>query len=852
MSATDRLQLQLSAPVSGRVLPLESVPDPVFAQKIVGDGIAIDPTSQILLAPCAGKIVQLHSSHHALTIATEHGTQILLHIGLDTVQLKGEGFNPLVSVGQNVRAQQKLIEFDADLIAQRNKPLITVMVVTGESQVQRSTLTRAEAGKDLLLTVSEGVPTATNSTGGSYAESDEIEICLPTGLHARPAALLVNLAKTFQSKIEIFNERKIANAKSVVSLLAMEVTNGEKLRFLAQGLDARAAVTALASFLSELREAPHSQAPAQKFPEQQRTSSDPNLIFGVAVSPGIAMGRIRQIHVRRFVIEENAKGGAKDELVHLHTAIAAAVGDLKQLSATVKAQTDASRAAIFSAHQELLEDPEILEDTQAEIARGKSAAFAWDRAIRTQADLLANLNNELMANRANDLLDAGQRVLSHLAGEPSCEIADLPSGTILVAENLTPSQTAMLNREKIFAFCTVSGGATSHVAILARSLGLPALAGMDPRILQLPEGSEVILDGDQGEIRIHPSPEDKVRAAARQQEQLEKRRAALALAQQEAHTSDGVKIEVAANIGSLADAKEALAAGADGLGLLRSEFLFLDRDTAPSEEEQLAIYQQIADLWPEKNFVIRTLDVGGDKPLRYLPLPHEENPFLGIRGIRIGLLHEDILRTQLRAILRVKTLARVHIMFPMISTLAEWRRAKMILEEERAKLGRAPVAVGIMVEVPSTALLAEQFAREADFFSIGTNDLTQYTLAMDRGHKDLAKQADALHPSVLQLIELTCRAAKAHGRWVGVCGGLAGESKAVPILIGLGVRELSVSIPAVPLIKSNVREVSIAAASALAQRALQCSSGEEIRELKNKGYGNVRNEVGVHVSAENR
>jgi phosphoenolpyruvate-protein phosphotransferase len=855
-------QLKLMAPVSGLVVAIESVPDPVFAQKLVGNGVAIDPTSQLLLAPCAGKIAQLHSSQHAITIATETGAQVLLHIGLDTVQLKGKGFHAKVKLGDQVKAGQPLIEFSADEIVMAGKSLLTMMVVIGDTPIQLLPAKQVTAGKDALIAITSAQTAAATPVApdkAQTAESREVLTTLPTGMHARPAALLVNLAKTFSSNIEIFTGRGAANAKSVVGIMGLEIGNSEKIRFFAQGSDATSSVKALADFVEAFREAAPAHAPAVK--TAARTSTDANVLFGVGVSPGLAIGRIARIHQQTFKIEEAAKTGTAQEKASLRKAIENALAELASLRAQVKAKTDASQAAIFSAHAELLEDPAILDLAITRIDQGKSAAFAWNEAITVHADRLANLNNELMANRANDLVDVGQRVLRGLVPSQSAALPVFKFASILIAENLTPSQTAQLDREKVFAFATVTGGATSHVAILARSLGLPALAGMDAKVLEIPEGTEVIVDGDRGELRLNPSAEEKAVIAGKQKEQLERRNAALAMAQKPAQTRDGKRIEVAANIGNLNDAKEAMEMGADGVGLLRSEFLFLERDTAPSEDEQYAIYQQIADVMPGKPLVIRTLDVGGDKPLQYLPLPVEENPFLGIRGIRVGLLHQDILRTQLRAILRVKSAAKIHIMFPMIATLEEFRQAKAILEDERAKLKAQPVAVGIMVEVPSVALLADAFAKEVDFFSVGTNDLTQYTLAMDRGHKDLAKQADALHPSVLKLIELTCKAAKAHGRWVGVCGGLAGDSKAVNILIGLGVEELSVSIPSVPLIKSQVRENSLPEAIALAEKALAAPTADAVRALsssedqglkKTKGFGNVTSENVVLVPTENR
>jgi phosphocarrier protein FPr len=298
-----------------------------------------------------------------------------------------------------------------------------------------------------------------------------------------------------------------------------------------------------------------------------------------------------------------------------------------------------------------------------------------------------------------------------------------------------------------------------------------------------------------------------------------------------ATTKDGKVIEVAANIGGVEDAKKAVELGCDGVGLLRSEFLFLERATAPSEDEQYRVYQEIATVLGKRPLIIRTLDVGGDKPLQYLPIPPEENPFLGVRGIRVGFLRPEILREQLRAILRVKSKGKIHIMFPMVATLEELRAAKVMVEEERKHLGAAPVPVGIMIEVPSAALMADVLAKECDFFSIGTNDLTQYTLAMDRGHKDLAKQVDGLDPSVLKLIEITVRAAHAEKKWVGVCGGIASDSKAIPILLGLGVDELSVSIPVIPLVKSQVRDTLLSAATALAKKAMSAASAKEVRGL---------------------
>lgn len=798
----------------------------------MGDGIAIDPVSNVLLAPCAGKVIQLHPAHHAISIESSNGSQILLHIGLDTVQMKGEGFQPKVKVGDEVKSGQPLISFDADLVAKKARSLISIMVITEAPAHQLLTgpKTKAVAGQDVLLELAFQKAASSSTTSvkpSAVVESKVIEVSLPTGLHARPAALVAAQAKKYQSTVEIKKGSKTANAKSVVSLLALEVGQGDAVKFIASGADAKAAVSEMAQFLKTLKEAP--PEPVREATNHSPTSNDPNVIGGVGASPGIAIGRVHRLKTESFDITEKSALTKQQEFGELSSSIQKSKQELDDLSNQLKEKTDASKAAIFAAHLELLDDPALLDEAYQGIQAGKTAAFAWNQAIKVHADRLSNLNNELMANRANDLRDVGNRVLRALVGSGEISVKPLEAESILIAENLTPSDTVQLDREKVLGFCTTTGGATSHVAILARSLGIPAVAGIDRRALDIPEGTEVVLDGDLGEIRLNPNWIEKEKILDHQREVQNRRKTAMEKAMEAAVTLDGKTIEVAANIGGLEDAKKAVELGCDGVGLLRSEFLFLERATAPSEEEQYRVYQDIANTLGKRPLIIRTLDVGGDKPLQYLPIEPEENPFLGVRGIRVGFMKPEILREQLRAILRVKSKGKIHVMFPMIASLQELRQAKAILEEERKKLSAAPIQVGIMVEVPSAALMADTLAKECDFFSIGTNDLTQYTLAMDRGHKDLAKQVDGLDPSVLKLIEMTVKAAHAHGKWVGVCGGLASDAKAVPILLGLGVDELSVSIPVIPLVKSQVRETKLEIAKSFAEKALEASSAKDVR-----------------------
>jgi phosphocarrier protein FPr len=390
----------------------------------------------------------------------------------------------------------------------------------------------------------------------------------------------------------------------------------------------------------------------------------------------------------------------------------------------------------------------------------------------------------------------------------------------------------VLDRSRVMGFCTTRGGATSHVSILARSVGLPAVAGIEPAALEVPNGTAVILDGNKGTLRLNASPEEVTRIRRAQEFAEQRRKKSLAHAREPAMTLDGTRIEVLANIGGLNDARQIAGLGGEGVGLLRSEFLFMERSDAPTEEQQFETYKSITDAVGANNpLIIRTLDVGGDKPLSYLPIPKEDNPFLGERGVRVGLDRPEILRTQLRAILRAARFGKISVMFPMIATLNELRDVKAILAEEAASLGVPSIPAGIMVEVPAAAVMAAQFAREADFFSIGTNDLTQYTLAMDRGHPKLAPQVDALSPAVLRLIAQTVSGAGATGRRVGVCGGIASDPRAIPILLGIGVDELSVSLPAIPAVKAQIRMLRMEACRKIAEQALAAESAEEVRAL---------------------
>ena len=559
-------------------------------------------------------------------------------------------------------------------------------------------------------------------------------------------------------------------------------------------------------------------------------------LSGVPASAGVAVGQVVHLRYDDEVPQERA-ADANTERRELDAAIAAAHLQLETLRTRLTDEGEGDRAGIFVAHQELLEDPALLDAAADEVRAGWSAAWAWRQSYVAQAARVAALRDPLLAARATDLRDVGRRVLHLLVGRDETR-RDLPIDAIVVAEDLTPSDAASLDRTRVRGLCTTMGSSTSHVAILARGLGLPAVAGMDPLVLDLAEGTRVVLDGDAGTIRPAPSAAEEAAIVARQAAARRQREQDLLNARMPAITRDGHRVEVAANLGDVRDAERVPGLGGEGVGLLRSEFLFQDRHEAPEEDEQTELYAIAARaLGPDRLLVIRTLDVGGDKPLPYLPMEHEENPFLGERGVRFTLAKPELFRTQVRAILRASREGKVAIMFPMIAALAEWREAKALVERERAALGVPPIPVGIMVETAAAALLAERFAREADFLSIGTNDLTQYTLAMDRTNPRLAPQVDALDPAVLKLIALTVEGAMVHGRWVGVCGALAGDMTAVPVLVGLGVHELSVDLPLVPQVKARVRALSQDACRATAREALGCGDAAEVRNLVARRHG---------------
>ncbi|HEY0683728.1 MAG TPA: phosphoenolpyruvate--protein phosphotransferase [Steroidobacter sp.] len=853
--------LTLHSPLRGWCAPLDETPDEVFAQRLLGDGVAIDPTGDTLHAPCDGEIVSVAASKHAVAVRAENGAEILLHVGIDTVVLAGEGFQALVQAGDRVRQGQPLLKFDLDVLARGAKSLITPMLITNGdrfSVVEACVGVGVDVGDALFKVVNAAEDAAAAAGGAGQEESLSFVVPLEHGIHARPAALIANFAKTQAHEINIKAHGRSANARSAVSLMALGVKHGDEMTLVASGDGARSVLDRLKQLVLGISEAPHAGSadkaarshvaskdsepePGQERAHEQRGASETTAggvrsissgsrLRGVIASRGLAVGRAVTLKAAEIAVVEAGRGIGHEsaEFERARDEVRARLNQLAQHS-------QGAAKDVITAHLEFIDDWELVASARRAISRGKSAAFAWRRAVRDSADTLRALGDPRMAERVDDLIDLESQVLLALSGEAPTAIPALPERAILVADDLKPSQLVSLDATKLAGICLAAGGPTSHVAILAAAMGVPALVALGPAVLAVEDGAWLVLDAEQGNLSISPdqialAAAEQTLASRRQRQQTER-----AAAHADCRTADGERIEVFANLASIAEAQVAVAHGAEGCGLLRTEFLFLERESPPSEDEQLQQYQGIARALDGRPLVIRTLDIGGDKPIPYLPLPAEENPALGLRGVRTSLWRPDLLRVQLRAILRVQPVDQCRVLLPMITDPAEIRAVRRMLDEVRRELSiGTPVQVGAMIETPSSAVIAGRIVREVDFLSIGTNDLTQYTLAMDRGHAELAHRIDGLHPAVLNLIAMTVDAADEHHKLVAVCGGLASEPAAVPILIGLGVRELSVVPTLVPQLKSLIRTLTVEACRSLAQRALGMDTAEAVRALANE------------------
>ncbi|GAB4493134.1 MAG: phosphoenolpyruvate--protein phosphotransferase [Anaerolineales bacterium] len=560
-------------------------------------------------------------------------------------------------------------------------------------------------------------------------------------------------------------------------------------------------------------------------------------IQGIGASPGIAIGPAYRFEPEDLHFSTSLVKDRQAEWQRMTHALQTAQSQLQEIYAHAQNELASEQSAIFEAHLQMLQDPDLQTAIQNAILHdGKNAESALTESAEQYALQLEALDDEYFRARAADIRDITRRCLRILLGKPQLKVT-LQQASILVATDLTPSDTVSLDKTRLLGFCTAEGGPTSHTAILAKSLGIPAVVGAGAEIFSAREGEILILNANQGQVILQPASEvlsqfKQAQAAAKDRAGQER-----ALAHQPAITQDGKKVEVAANVGNLDDARTAVALGAEGIGLLRTEFLYLERQTEPDEEEQFQAYRAIFEIMGNKPVVIRTLDVGGDKELPYINLGQEENPFLGWRAIRMCLDNPDFFKTQMRAILRAAVGHDIRIMFPMIATVREVKQARALLEEARSELKRAHIPIGehiqigIMIEVPSAAIMADQLAKVVDFFSIGTNDLTQYTLAAERTNKRLAHLAHALDPAILRLIAQVIKEGHKAGIWIGMCGEMAGDERAIPLLLGMGLDEFSMAPALIPHAKAVIRTCNTQACMQLAAQALEMADYSEVKAL---------------------
>lgn len=563
-----------------------------------------------------------------------------------------------------------------------------------------------------------------------------------------------------------------------------------------------------------------------------------NNLKGIAASAGIAIARAFILEHPDYSISQKQVKDIDAELAKLDAALAQSQTELEAIKARTLQELGEKKAEIFESHLLILNDPELIDPVKEKIkSESVNAEYALNETAAQFIQMFENMKSAYLQERAADMRDVTKRILKHLLGLNYVSPSEISEEVIVVAEDLTPSDTAQLNRKYVKGFTTNIGGRTSHSAIMARSLEIPAVVGTKNVLSSVQSGDLMIVDGLEGDVIINPTEaivaqyHAKQEAYAKQVEEWKKLRTEPTV------SKDGVHVELAANIGTPNDVAGVLDNGGEAVGLYRTEFLYMGRDKLPSEEIQYVAYKSVLEKMEGKPVVVRTLDIGGDKELPYLDLPKEMNPFLGFRAVRLCLDRQDIFRTQLRALLRASVHGNLRIMFPMIATLGEFREAKAVLEEEKAKLEAEGIQVasniqlGIMVEIPSTAVLADQFAKEVDFFSIGTNDLIQYTMAADRMNERVSYLYQPYNPAILRLIKMVIDAAHREGRWVGMCGEMAGDSTAIPILLGLGLDEFSMSATSILPARSQISKLSRAEMQTLAAKALEMGTAEEVVEL---------------------
>jgi phosphoenolpyruvate-protein phosphotransferase/dihydroxyacetone kinase phosphotransfer subunit len=809
-------------------------------------------------AVTVGLVIVSHSralARAAVALAQEmlHGKQIRIAVaagldditfGTDAAQIvdaitaadQGAGVVVLMDLGSAVLSAElalELLDDDArDRVVLCPAPLVEGLVVAAVAAAGGAAIDEvaAEAAGALAGKIGHLGPARTPSTvadavGGSDELAGSFVVANPHGLHARPAARLVQEVRRRDAHARIRNRRTASewvDAGSLSKLATLGVRTGDEVEIRVSGSQAAETLDHVLALAA--RNFDESTTEAVPAPEPTVR------LAPIGAAPGLGIGPARSTRLGAITIPDTPAEEPAVEWRRVGKAIAAVRRTITQLRTRTAREVGEAEASIFDAHQLLLDDAALLDDVRGRIDSGQSAVSAWSAAVQALAAEFAAVPDPYMRARADDVHAVGDQVLRAMLGIG--ESSSGPTG-VLVAADLTPAEAAELDPARVAAVLLAFGSPHAHNVILLRAKGIPVIVGAGPTVLSIPDGATVAVDGGRGEFVVDPPEEfrrefhTRVDALARRQQQAHIRAA------EPAATRDGVAVSVGANIGSVDDARAAAAHGADFAGLVRTEFLFLGRQDAPDAEEQLAVYRKIAESLDGRRITLRTLDVGGDKPLEFLPTPAEVNPYLGVRGIRLSLAHPELLTDQLLAMVRLAQHTPVSVMFPMVATLDELFTARGLLDKAIGRVGGghpAGLQVGMMVEVPAAALKAAAFARHVDFLSIGTNDLTQYALAADRNNDAVAAIGDAFDPGLLALVRATCQGAAGQAS-VSVCGEFAADERAAGLLIGMGVDALSVTPPAIPATKEAVRAVDSREAQRLADEVLAADSAEAVRDL---------------------
>jgi phosphocarrier protein FPr len=819
-------------------------------------GLVIVSHSRALAEALSGLLRQVTPNSISVAIAAGIGDD-RHEFGTDAVEImeaiqsvySEDGVLVLMDLGSAVLSAEMALEFLPDEMKSRIRFCPAPLVEGGVAAAVQISLngdldTVYREALDALMPKREhlGLETGESKHLPEVVIQDGAETVILTltnlhGLHARPAAKFVQTAAGFKADITVLNlttGKGPVSARSLNAVATLGAIENHQIQISALGAEAAQALDALKALV----EANFGEDPTHSVVVAPTTISS-NSGGAIPISEGVALGALFHYQPPAPPIPQDKAENLDGEWHRLQTAVSITAREISQRARQLKTTLGSEDAAIFDAHGLILQDPTLLDAARDGIfSRSENAALAWHYAVTQAADGFRALEDTYLQARAVDVEDVGRQVLFALSEKGAVAPMSFDKPVILCAPDLTPTETSLLDMKMVLGIITAGGGPTSHSAIISRALGIPAVAGVGTLLDNHPDGIMVGLNGFSAEIWVNPGSEKRAELEQRRSDWLATREKLKQASHALAVTRDGQRVEVFANLGGLADARSALENGAEGCGLLRTEFLFLTRTTAPTEEEQYSLLRQIYEtMGADRPVTTRTLDVGGDKELPYVEMPQEPNPFLGVRALRLSLTRPELFMPQLRAILRAAFDLPCRIMFPMVADVSEVRRAREWVEKAHADLEAEhiphawPVELGIMIEIPSAALLSPVLAREVDFFSIGTNDLTQYTLAAERGNPALSHLADGLHPAVLLLIKTVADAAHRVGKWVGICGELGGDAEATAILIGLGVDELSMNAAGVPRIKAVIRDCTMEAARALAARALDCATSSEVRKL---------------------